>query len=77
MLYFARRDIQRWGKTVLEVSTSSRLCLLLLDVEYSIFFPFQLPAKFRKIKSRKMRWEGHVARMGERRGLYRVFGGET
>jgi hypothetical protein len=26
----------------------------------------------RVIKSRKMRWAGHVARMGERRGIYRV-----
>ena len=24
------------------------------------------------IKSRKMRWAGHVARLGERRGVYRV-----
>jgi len=24
------------------------------------------------IKSRRMRWEGHVARKGERRGVYRV-----
>jgi len=24
------------------------------------------------IKSRRMRWAGHVARMGERRGMYRV-----
>jgi len=24
------------------------------------------------IKSRRMRWAGHVARMGERRGVYRV-----
>jgi hypothetical protein len=26
----------------------------------------------RVIKSRRMRWAGHVARMGERRGSYRV-----
>jgi len=26
----------------------------------------------RVIKSRRMRWAGHVARMGERRGVYRV-----
>jgi hypothetical protein len=26
----------------------------------------------RVIKSRRMRWAGHVARMGKRRGLYRV-----
>ena len=25
----------------------------------------------RVIKSRRMRWEGHVARMGEMRGVYR------
>ena len=27
------------------------------------------------IKSRRMRWAGHVARMGERRGVYRVWWG--
>jgi len=26
---------------------------------------------FRVIKSRRIRWAGHVARMGERRGVYR------
>ena len=26
----------------------------------------------RVIKSRRMRWAGHIARMGERRGVYRV-----
>jgi hypothetical protein len=29
------------------------------------------------IKSRIMRWPGHVARMEKSRGVYRVFGGET
>ena len=28
------------------------------------------------INSRRMRWAGHVARMGERRGVYRVFVGK-
>ena len=28
------------------------------------------------IKSRGMRWAGHVARMGERRGVYRVWVGK-
>ena len=28
------------------------------------------------IKSRRIRWVGHVARMGERRGLYRVLVGK-
>ena len=30
----------------------------------------------RLIKSRRMKWAGHVARMGEERGLYRVFVGK-
>ena len=30
-----------------------------------------------KLKSRRMRWAGHVARMGEERGVYRVLVGET
>jgi hypothetical protein len=30
----------------------------------------------RVIKSIIMRWEGHVARMGERRGVYRVLVGK-
>ena len=30
----------------------------------------------RVIKSRRMRWVGHVARMGEERGLYRVLVGK-
>jgi len=28
------------------------------------------------IKSRRMRWAGHVARMGEERGVYRVLVGK-
>jgi len=28
------------------------------------------------IKSKRIRWAGHVARMGERRGLYRVLVGK-
>ena len=28
-------------------------------------------------KSRRMRWAGHVARMGEERGVYRVLVGKT
>ena len=30
----------------------------------------------RATKSRRMRWAGHVARMGERRGVYRVLVGK-
>jgi hypothetical protein len=33
---------------------------------------YSLPNIVRVIKSRRMRWAGHVARMGEERGVYRV-----
>jgi len=32
---------------------------------------YSLPNSIRVIKSRRMRWAGHVTRMGERRGAYR------
>jgi hypothetical protein len=32
---------------------------------------YSSPSTVRVIKSRRMRWAGHVARMGERRGVYR------
>jgi hypothetical protein len=34
------------------------------------------PDIFRQIKSRRMRWAGHVARMGEGRNVYRVLVGK-
>jgi len=33
------------------------------------------PNIVRLIKSRRMRWAGHIARMGERRGVYRFWWG--
>jgi len=35
------------------------------------------PNIVRVIKSRRMRWAGHVACMGERRGVYRVLVGKS
>jgi len=37
---------------------------------------YSLPNILRVIKSRRMRWAGHVARMGEERGVYRVLVGK-
>ena len=37
---------------------------------------YSLPNIVRVIKSRRMRWAGHVARMGEERGVYRVLLGK-
>ena len=38
---------------------------------------YSLPNIVRVIKSRRVRWAGYVARMGEWRGVYRVLVGET
>jgi hypothetical protein len=35
------------------------------------------PSIIRIIKSRRMRWAGHVARMGEKRNAYRLLFGEV
>jgi hypothetical protein len=32
---------------------------------------YSSPTIVRVIKSRRMRWSGHIARLGERRGVYR------
>jgi len=37
---------------------------------------YSSPNIVRVVKSRRMRWVGHVARMGERRGIYRVLVGK-
>jgi hypothetical protein len=37
---------------------------------------YSSPTNVRVIKSRRMRWTKHVARMGEERGVYRVWVGK-
>jgi hypothetical protein len=37
---------------------------------------YSVPNIVRVVKSRRMRWAGHVARMGEGRGVYRVLVGK-
>ena len=37
---------------------------------------YSSPNIIRVVKSRRMRWAGHVSRMGERRGVYRVLVGK-
>jgi len=37
---------------------------------------YSSPNIVRVKKSRRMRWAGHVARMGERRGVYRILVGK-
>jgi hypothetical protein len=37
---------------------------------------YSSPSKIRIMKSRRMRWVGHVARMGEKRTVYRLLVGK-
>jgi hypothetical protein len=37
---------------------------------------YEIPNIVRQMKSRRMRWAGHVARMGEERKVYRVLMGK-
>jgi hypothetical protein len=37
---------------------------------------YSSPSIIRIVKSRRMRWAGHVARMGETRNVYRLFVGK-
>jgi len=54
----------------LEKSTIILKCLKWNNVTYRLFH------FVRVVKSRRMRWAGHVARMGEGRGVYRVLVGK-
>jgi hypothetical protein len=40
------------------------------------YVSYSSPNIIRVIKSRRLRWAGHVARMGERRGAYRAIVGK-
>ena len=41
-------------------------------IQFYIYSLYSLPNIVRVVKSRRMRWAGHVARMGEDRGVHMV-----
>jgi hypothetical protein len=41
-----------------------------------LHYLYSLPGTIRIIKSRRMRWAGHVAQMGEKRNVYRLLVGK-
>jgi hypothetical protein len=48
-----------------------------VEEELHLKYRFSSDSKYmRVVKSRRMRWAGHVARMGEDRGVYRVLVGK-
>jgi len=55
-----------WGYSMYEVTVCMRL---------QYVWSFSLLNTVRVIKSRRIRWAGHVARMGDRRGVYWVWWG--
>ena len=59
--------------TILTVSTTIGTMHIFTPVLYGLY---SSPNIVRVIKSRRMRWAGHVARMGEESGAYRVLVGK-
>jgi hypothetical protein len=59
--------------------TNSILLYFLYDIITYAADSFSSPKIIQVIKSRRTRWVGHLAHMGERKGVYYVqgFGGET
>ena len=49
---------------------------LYVDINEELSDPYSLPNIVWVVKSRRMRWAGHVARMGEERGVHRVLVGK-
>jgi hypothetical protein len=47
-----------------------------INIDIYIYNLYSSPNIIRMIKSRRMRWAGHVARMGETRNAYRLLVGE-
>ena len=69
------------------IVTRTRLVVTFIQTFFAFFvldpemahiklFPIGKPNIVRVIKSRRMRWAGHVARMDEERGVYRVLVGK-
>jgi hypothetical protein len=50
--------------------------LILFRYNKELYALYSSPIIIRVMKSRRLRWGGHVARMGERRGVYRALVGK-
>jgi hypothetical protein len=61
---------------IYEEQSISQKCKRVLKLIREIISLCSSPNIIRVIKSRRLRWAGHVARMGERRGAYRALVGK-
>jgi hypothetical protein len=52
--------------------TNNKKCVKYYTFLVHPIFDYSSPSIIRMIKSRRMRWAGHVARMGEKRYAYRI-----
>ena len=59
------------------LNSSHGLVFIIMDGEFKCSDLYSLPNILRVVKSRRMRWAGHVARMGEGRFVHRVLVGKT
>ena len=59
----------------LNSGVESYTCVYILLSSYE-YLNYLVPLIFRVIKSRRMRWAGHIERMGERRGVHKVLVGK-
>jgi hypothetical protein len=70
---FEKRVLRRiFGPKTDEVTGEWRK---LLNEELHILYSF--PNIIKQVKSRRMRWAGHVARIGEERNVYKVLMGDA
>jgi hypothetical protein len=68
---FEKRVLRRFGPKRNEVTVERRK---LRNEEFH--YLYSSPSIIRIIKSRRMRWAGHLARMGEERNAYRLLVGK-
>ena len=73
-----------WHNSVVQYNGPSAIRVILDQLQFSIshlnyyyyYYLYSSPIIVRVIKSRRMRWAGHVARMEEGRGMQRVLVGK-